>query len=487
MDIQPKPLREWLLIGAMLAVAGLPLVIVPLGLILASMLWDAPWPVLIPLLWPLGTVVAGAVGTVTGRDRIPGRAVRPKDEPELCALVRDVAERAGFQEPLLVQVVPDADASLGRVRAGGVRAYALVLGLPLLRALTAAELASVIAHELGHERHIRDRRTHLLQLARGALTARLDRRFRPLAPLATPLLRATQPQVWRAETAADADAVRVAGTAATAEALRRSGMLHAAFEGLGGAWWAECAEKDMYPEDFYDALDTALRDPLVAHHTARAAAADEEEAALDPYAMEGHPPTAERIAALPADVEASSPYGDAPVVLRTAESLESWCVKEIAEVEDAAVDNCRPVRLLDLPDDELHDLDDGMARALLLRATGQEALEQAVSAALDSVADGTWPRLARRLEPGLRWMPATVRPVTARRVLAVAVTSGLESVLREAGWTYAGRWLNSVLTTPEGTVVVDLRELVTDALTDGEPAPVRDLLATAGTRQETAA
>lgn len=487
MDIRPQPLREWLLISAMLAVAGLPTVLLALGVILAIVLWDAPWPLLTLILGPVGTVMARLVGAVTGRDAIPGRPLRPKDEPELCALVRDVAERAGFRERLLVQVVPDVDASLGRVRVAGVRTYVLLLGLPLLRALTEAELASVIAHELGHERHIRDRRTNLIQLARGVLTDRLDRRFRPLAPLAAPLLRATRPRVWRAETAADADAVRIAGTAATAEALRRSGLLHAAFEGLGGTWWPACTDENTYPEDFYDALDTALRDPLVARHMARVAAADQEEAALDPYAMEGHPPVAERIAALPADVEASPPYGDAPVVLRTAESVESWCVNEVAEMEGGSAADRRPVRLLDLPADRLHALGDDEARTLLLHATGQEAPEGAVAAVLDSVTDGTWPGLARRLEPGLRWMPASVRPVAARTVLTSFLTSGLASVLREAGWAYADRWLNSVLTAPDGTVVVDLHELVSDAMADGDPGPVRALLATAGTRQETAA
>ncbi|MGW2821700.1 M48 family metalloprotease [Streptomyces sp. NPDC001443] len=484
MDIRPQPLREWLLIGAMLTVAWLPHVLVGIALTIASLVFHTPWT----LVWLVGMFMAGATRGFIGRDRLPGRAVRPEDEPELVALVQDVAERVGFREPLLVRIVPDVDASMGPAKVGGVRTYVLLLGLPLLRMLTDAQLASVVAHELAHVHHARDRRTNALRFARACLADRTDSRFRPFGPLAAPLLRATQPRMWRAETAADADAVRVAGTAATAEALRRTGMIHAAFEGLGSDWVLSAEEEDTYPEDLYPALESALAEPLVAERSVLSVTSEEEMAAASPYAVEDHPPLDHRIAALPAGIEAATPYTGAPLALRTAGSVERWCLRVLAGLEDTAAEDMRPVRLLDLPDERLHALGDRTGLTLLKGATGHEAPEEAVAAALDTVADGTWPRLARRLEPQLRWMPATVRSVAAPQVLSTAVVQGLESVLRTAGWTHANRWVNSVLVAPDGTTVVDLYEPVTAALTSGDPEPVRALLATAATtRKETAA
>ncbi|MFD7872521.1 M48 family metalloprotease [Streptomyces sp. NPDC059766] len=477
MDIRPQPLREWLLIGAMLAVAWLPHVVVGIALIIAGLVFHTPWA----LVWLAGMLVTGATRNFMGRDRLPGRAVRPEDEPELVALVQDVAERVGFREPLLVRIVPDVDASMGPAKVDGVRTYVLLLGLPLLRMLTDAQLASVVAHELAHVHHARDRRMSALRFARDCLAERMDGRFRPLGPPAAPLLRATQPQMWQAETAADADAVRVAGTAATTEALRRTGIIHAAFEGLGADWVLSAAGEETYPEDLYAALESALAEPLVADRSVLSATSEEELAAASPYAVEDHPPLGHRIAALPADVEAATSYTGAPLALRTAESVERWCVRLLAGLEETPADDLRPIRLLDLPDERLHALSDRTGLTLLKGATGHEAPEEAVAAALDAVADGTWPRLARRLEPQLRWMPATVRAVAAPQVVSTAVVQGLESVLHAAGWTHANRWINSVLVAPDGTTVVDLYEPITAALKDGDPEPVRTLLATAAT------
>ncbi|MFI7411148.1 hypothetical protein ACIBU0_21045 [Streptomyces sp. NPDC049627] len=484
--------REWLLAAGMTALAWAPSAVVATALMASALMWGLGWA----LVAPPALIAAGLLRSHLERGRLPGRAVRPGDEPELAALVRDVAERLGFREPLLVRVVPEVQASLGPTKTAGVRAYTLLLGLPLLRGLSEAQLASVVAHELAHEQHVRDRRTAALGFARHALADRLEsRRFRPLVRPATALLRASQPLMWRAELAADADAARVAGRTATAEALRRTGLLYEAFEGLGAAWWSALAEDGTYPGDFYDALDTALRDPLVARRAARAAA---EEDALDPYAAEDHPPVAVRIAALPTGVEPAPEYGTEPLTLGTGDLMERWCVAELAGVETGAdgrpetpsedtrhndsYDAPRPVRLLTMDADRLHDLGDDTGLTLLLSATARQEPEQAVAAALDAMADGTWPRLARRLEPGLRWMPAAVRPSVSRTVLAGAMAPALTTLLRAAGWSYASRWLNGALTAPDGTVV-DLHQLVSEAVAAGDPGPVRELLASAGARE----
>ncbi|WP_264924853.1 M48 family metalloprotease [Streptomyces sp. A012304] len=480
---RPSALREWSLVAAMLALAWLTRAVVLSALLLALLLWGPPWLMAGPLV-----LIAGDVArSVGGRGPLPGRAVRPADEPELAALVADVAERLGFREPLLVRIVPGVQAALGRTRVTGVRTRTLLLGLPLLRALTEAQLASVIAHELAHEQHIRDRRATALRSAHAMLAERLDGGLRPLAPLAARLLRASQPLLWQAETAADADAARVAGTAATDQALHATSLLDSAFDGLGDAWLSELAEKDQYPEDFYDALDTALGDPHVLRRAVRAAA---DEDALDPYAAADHPPFDRRTAALPSHTGA--PYGAAPVPLRTAAAVERWCVRQLCGTDwerpegepDERVGDLRPVRLLDLPAERLHELGDGISRHLL-EATRTDTPAEAVAATLDAFTDGTLEQLARRLEPGLRRAPATVRPALTRTVLAGAVGSPFAEVLRAAGWTYSSRWLNTVLTSPDddGTVV-DLTELVSDAVDSGDPGPLRALWASAAPKEQ---
>ncbi|MHB9861005.1 M48 family metallopeptidase [Streptomyces sp. YIM S03343] len=320
--------REWLLVVAMLGLAWGPFVLLGVSALLImafTQIWAAAGP--------FGLMAVTAVRGFTERPPLPGRAVRPEDEPELAALVQDVAERLGFHGPLLVRIVPDPAAAMARVRIRGVRTYVMVLGLPLLRALTEAQMASVIAHELAHDQHVRHLRSNLLALARDVLAERLDGRLRLLAPLAAPLLRASQPSVWRAETAADAEAARVAGTVATAEALELTGPLHTMFHGLGATWWSALEREGTYPEDFYDALDTARRDPFVSRRAARWAA---EEESLDPYATADHPPSGTRVAALPhTDAsDASDAFRAVPLTLRTGTAIERWCVGRLAAPDE---------------------------------------------------------------------------------------------------------------------------------------------------------
>ncbi|WP_460068628.1 M48 family metallopeptidase [Streptomyces sp. YKOK-I1] len=463
--------RQWLLAAALLTVGLLPTAAGGAVLLTVCLLWGPDWSPLAPmvLFW------FGITGAVA-RDRgpLPGRAVRPDDAPELAALVRDVADRLGFRAPLLVRIVPGVEASLTRARVCGVRTHVLFLGLPLVRTLTEAELASVIAHELAHHRHVDSRRASFLRYARARLADRLDAPVRPLAPLAAPLLRASQPDFWRAETAADADAARIAGTEATAAALRRTIRLHAVFEGLGEAWLADLAERDAWPEDFYDALDTALADPHVAHRAALAAA---DEDAIDPYAAADHPPEPVRLAALPV-LPGTGTYGGTPVPLRDAAEIARWCVHRLALQDGEDEDDVEAVRLLDLPAEELRGLGDDHRTALLFKATGRDTPQAAVGAALDTLADGTWRGLARRLEPGLRRVPRAARPHLARTVCTAAMAGALAEVLETAGWTPATRWMHTVLTSPDGRTV-DLSELLAEAVTAADPTVPRALLRSA--------
>ncbi|MBE8474463.1 M48 family metallopeptidase [Streptomyces justiciae] len=546
------PAREWSLITAMLALAVLPPLAVAVAVPLAAARWGTPGDALMPVVF----VLIAVFGAVAAFHRLPGRAVRPRDEPELATLVRDVAERLSFREPLLVRVVPEVAASLHRAKVSGVRAYVLVLGLPLLRTLTADELAAVVAHELAHEQHVAHRRTAWLLRSRHLLEAWLAPRLRPLAPVATPLLRATQPRAWRTETDADADAARVTSTRATTTALERTALLDAVFNGLGRHWWSALAQNGTYPQDFYAALDTATQDPHVA---VRAAGVAAEREAADPYATADHPPITARLTALaetapvavrPYDEKprteatvtaaitpyaekpqaaatvtaavtpygeephaeatdtaaitphaeatltaaitphskepqteapvtaAITPHGEEPLPLRTAGALERWCVEQLLAQHTARkrrrprrgkAEQPHPVSLLALPADRLREL-------LHAEGPGHLRSTEALEAALDAVAAGTWPRLARRVEPRIRQVPASVRRTFARDALADAMIPPVTEALRAAGWTHASRWRTSVLTAPDGTTL-DIGDTLTAALDGDDPAPVRALLA----------
>ncbi|MFF6996089.1 M48 family metalloprotease [Streptomyces sp. NPDC008313] len=488
-------MREWLLITAMFAVAWLPVVCLTPALLAVAVIWHLPQAFLPPLMW----MMMGVLRRFGGREALPGRAVQPGEEPELAAVVRAVAEQVGFREHLLVRIAPEPEAALGRAKVSGAHTYVLLLGLPLLRALTVGQLAAVIGHELAHRQHIGNRRASWLLDARSALAQRLEGRFRPLAPLARPLLRASQHQAWQAELAADADAARVAGSDNTAEALE---LLHASvatFEGIGERWLSELAEEHTYPEDFYDAFDAALRDPLVRRRSADVVAAQE---ALDPYHAAGHPPLGQRLAALP-QAQGSRFWENEPLTLHAATAIEQWCVHRLAGLDAPGVEGARdkaprgnerppgrgrqyeppePVRLLDRDTGRLHARhDDGDALALLT-ATRCETPVQALSAALEAVRDGSWPRLTRRLEPALRWMPAAERPSASRDVLVEAMGTALVPLLRGAGWDYASPWMSTVFTAQDRSVL-DVYELLSAAVDSADPEPVRALLENIGTQE----
>ncbi|MFH9980432.1 M48 family metalloprotease [Streptomyces sp. NPDC017179] len=487
---QVSAVRAWSLTAAIAAVAWLPLIGFFLLIAAVGLIWGVWQAAALPMLWLLPALYTRAILP----EALPGRAVRPDDEPELAALVRDMAERTGFGAPLLVRIVPEPALLTCRVRIGGGHAYALLLGLPLVRALPATQLAAVIAHELAHERHFDDRRTRALLAARVALAERLEGRLRPLAPLAAPLLRATQPWSWQEELAADAEAARVVGGAAVREAVERVAVIESAFDGLARDWVEDLVEDGMYPVDLYKAFDLALQDPRVRD---RAAREDAEEEALDVYATATHPPTSVRTAALPhTGTGTHAAYGSAPLVLRDAEVAAEWCVQRLACADgpggtlqagggDGALrpEDLKPVRLLQLDPDRFRLPAAGGPRAeALAAATGQPSPTGALRAALDSVADGDWYRLVRRMHPRLRWLPAAVRRTVGSQVLAGAMGAALTPLLLEAGWSCASRWIGTVLTAPDGTVV-DLYEVLVTAVDGGDPAPVHTLLEKAGTEK----
>ncbi|MEU7928391.1 hypothetical protein [Micromonospora sp. NPDC049107] len=459
-------LRGWMLVAAMTALAHPAVLLFGLA-VLAAVAVFRDW---VPFVWIVLPVLAfNAIPLLTHRPRFTGHAVRPADEPELTTLVRQVAERLGFGFPLLARIVAEPEVAVLPTRTSGFRTFTLFLGLPLVRRLTAAEIAALVAREFAEEQHAGDRRTQLLLRARGSLVASIENRLRAPAVLVERLLRASRARVWPLVLAADADAAAVAGTPAIRGALVEIGIIDAAFHALGDTWTEVLGEDGNYPEDLYEALDAALADPYVAPRLAAAATAADED---DPMGIAIEPPLAVRLAALPEHLglgwDASS-----PVPLRNADTLERWCVRDLVSAHEVP-DEPRPVRLLDLAPDRFEASTREVA-SRLMQVTGQDSVRAAVAIAADAVADSTWAQLARALDPETGRLPAPMRAAAARAVLVGYVGHVISGALQEAGWPRASRWTSSVLVDPAGGLL-DVEELVEYVVDSGDPARVRQLL-----------
>jgi len=108
------------------------------------------------IFWGIAMVVAGVsilVAIVPRRERFvpPGPRLTRADQPELLALVEDVAREVGHPVPDETYLEPDANAAVTEVGPPLLRKRrVLILGLPLLDLLTVDQLRAVIAHEFGH-------------------------------------------------------------------------------------------------------------------------------------------------------------------------------------------------------------------------------------------------------------------------------------------------------------------------------------------------
>jgi Zn-dependent protease with chaperone function len=98
----------------------------------------------------LGTLGISFVRALRARPQpVEGPELSRGDAAALWALVDHLAGRMQVRGPERIVVVPDVNAAVYEVR--GRRE--MLIGLPLLGALTRGELASVLAHELGHYSH----------------------------------------------------------------------------------------------------------------------------------------------------------------------------------------------------------------------------------------------------------------------------------------------------------------------------------------------
>lgn len=292
----------------------------------------------------LGGLAAGAAAVLVAWNLRPRWKLRwsratappplgPDEAPALHALVADVAAGVGVAPPDDIRLTASANASIGeeRWRLGLARARVMELGLPLFALLDHSELASVVAHELGHARGGDVLLGAWVHRTRGAIAGAvdglegsaffLDVPFRAYGAL---FLRASGAVSRAQELAADACAARAFGAAAAWGALRK-------IEVLGPAW-------DTYFQlDAVPAIERGVRVPLVEGfrrflaaerrrpEVVRALAGGND---TTPDPGDTHPPHVQRRLAIdphrPADAPAPAPSGCLGLLGGEAAAEEAW-------------------------------------------------------------------------------------------------------------------------------------------------------------------
>jgi len=216
------------------------------------------------------------------------------DAPLLFDAVDLVSRRLGIKRPGQIRLtyLP----CCGVVAWG--RSRALLIGLPLLRVLTQAELRAILAHELAHlacgDATRAARSARFVEALERAVERRGDRLFGPLGVWARFCLREAsrliEPVAWGQEVRADRLAALIAGGGAAASALVKVAMVQPLFRETLEYYDPETAETNLYA--FFRAFWYRL--PPELHSAMRLKLLTDGDAAHDP----AHPPLRDRLALL---------------------------------------------------------------------------------------------------------------------------------------------------------------------------------------------
>jgi len=275
---------------------------------------------------------AGSVlwAIVPRRDRFeaPGPRVTPEEQPELFAMIGDIARATSQAMPADVYLTNDVNAFVtqrdGFMGAGGRRVMGL--GLPLMQALTVDEFKGVLTHEFGHY-HAGDVALgpwiHKTQSAMGRTIVQLSENVLRyiFIGFGTLFLRVTYAVSRRQEFIADELAAQVAGPEAMASALRKVQVAAFAYQGY---WYSEIVPviQAGFRPPVIDGFRRYTSSPRVSA-LFDVVGREQEQPSDKPDPYDTHPSLADRLAAL--RTQPSRPATDArpaTVLLRDVERCE---------------------------------------------------------------------------------------------------------------------------------------------------------------------
>jgi Zn-dependent protease with chaperone function len=395
-----------------------------------------------------GTVAYGMLRSLfmtSAKFEPPGPEITEEEEPELFAVIREVAGKMEATMPKHVYLMPDVNAfvaEIGGFYGIGTRRV-MGIGVGLLQVDTVQQLKATLAHEFGHyaggDTHLggflyrtRHAIVHTLQHLGGGVVASIFVSYFQF------FLRVTQKISREQELAADQASVRIAGTRAHVLGLRR--------EARGGALFGIFLRNDVSPlvnagyrpSELYAGFRRASKELQKDGARAKldAALADQ---TTDVY--DTHPALPERIAyaeSLPR-VEVTEDDRKARLLLKDPVATEKRVGKELlarscdlTKLEAIAWKDAGPRVFGPLIEKDAEKRRNDMQKAGFAAATLLEAAESAI-AALDQKNVTEW---VRKLEPKIDDVRMRDREAIARSIAAktAAVCIGTELVRRGATW-----------------------------------------------------
>ncbi len=410
-----------------------------------------------------GLGIVGIVGGIVPRHRRfvePGPRVTSDDQPRLFQEISRVADET--KSPMPHDVYIGADLNAGVAHIGGFAGIGarpvMVVGLPLIAALTVSELRGVLAHEFGHYVGGETKLAPVIYRTReaiGGTVISLARSphwltrllFVPFHLYGLMYLRTTQAISRRQELDADVMAARVAG-AGSAE----SGLVKVHAAGL---------TVDAYLNELSVLLAAGCRPPIAAGFSrfldGRQVAdalqdADEtlREHGSDPY--DSHPSLKERLAALSGAPARPAPAPDptATELLRDEPGLEVELLSRITQFD---VPSLRPISW-----DEVS--------SVWLDLWRQRCRDERTT--LEGITPGTLPLVC---QDSAAYASRVRHPDPAARldILGSLVGAALTVVLSRSGWMIDAGPGDPVTATLDDEVIMPFE--VMHRLTDGELLP----------------
>jgi heat shock protein HtpX len=268
------------------------------------------------------------------RYEVPGPRLTREEQPELFAVIEDVARAT--EQPMPAEVYLGREVNAGVLQVGGLLGFGsrrvLEVGLPLMQALPLSQFRAVLAHEFGHYHGGDTKLSPLVYRTRDVIGRTIQTLgdedgvvHKPFVWYGNFFMRVTQAISRAQELAADRLSARVAGAKSAAAAL-------IAVEG------ASAAHQSYWDSEVIPLLASGYRPPLASGFARFTSAAPVESQvskiverslqAGEKNAYDSHPPLRERVQAL----------GELPSTeIDPAEERASALLRDLPRLEEALV------------------------------------------------------------------------------------------------------------------------------------------------------